>query len=664
MATVRLLVQPLDLDLGTSDAVARLGHRDRLTAWSGSWAGGSTIITCDPTRVVRADEERFDVLDDLPEVAGVTPPDAVGGGWFGYLGFPGTRSNATPQRLPRFNFGYYPDLLRHDGIGWHYEALVTDAFTETDARRRIAELTRDLGRAQDSASVSAVLTGYPDKTNYVVAVERCTQAIRRGDIYQANICTQFELQLEAPAYDVWGRLVDQLAPARASLVIDHAGTAISASPELFLRRHGREVLTAPIKGTRPRSPGDHEAEVLRGSSKDRAENIMIVDLMRNDLSRVCRVGSVEIPELLTVEPHPGVWHLVSYVRGELPDDVPDGELLRATFPPGSVTGAPKIRAIEVIQDLERRPRGLYTGALGFASPIAGLELSVAIRTFELHDGRAILGVGGGVTTDSTPHEEWQECLTKAAPLLGVLGVTTRREPPSDALKIREGDGIFETVLIVDGVVRELPLHLARLRRSFWECYRVPLDVDADAEVRRTAAPYAGHHRARIVATPVDPSRLRIEVQPCDPPIPLDRQPGLRLQVRRTPALAPHKFVDRDALNDAEIGLGPHEAVVFADNDDVVLEGSRSNIFVVRDGRICTPPLDGRILPGVCRQVVLNYADDIGVPTAIALISLDELAASDGAFLTNSIRGVQWVRRACGAEWAEPHALARLIATRC
>ncbi|PRZ44304.1 branched-subunit amino acid aminotransferase/4-amino-4-deoxychorismate lyase [Antricoccus suffuscus] len=224
------------------------------------------------------------------------------------------------------------------------------------------------------------------------------------------------------------------------------------------------------------------------------------------------------------------------------------------------------------------------------------------------------------------------------------------------------EGIFETVLIVDGVVRELPPHMARLRRSFWECYRVPLDLDADAEVRRTAAPYAGYHRARIVATPEDPTRLRVEVQPCDPPVPLEQQPGLMLQVRRAHALAPHKFVDRDALNHAEIGLGSDEAVVFADYDGLVLEGSRSNIFVVRDGQICTPPLDGRILPGVSRQLILNYADDIGVPVAIAPISLDELAASEGAFLTNSIRGVQWVRRTSGAEWVEPHPLTRLIAS--
>lgn len=219
------------------------------------------------------------------------------------------------------------------------------------------------------------------------------------------------------------------------------------------------------------------------------------------------------------------------------------------------------------------------------------------------------------------------------------------------------------MLIVDGVVRELQLHLARLRHSYWECYRIPLTADADAEVRRTAAPYAGYHRARILATPDDPSRLRIEVQPCDPPVRLDQQAGLTLRVRRTPALAPHKFVDRDALNNAEIGLGQNESVVFADSQGCMLEGSRSNLFVVRDGRICTPPLDGRILPGVTRQVILNYADDVGVPTTIAPVTLDELAASDGAFLTNSIRGVQWVRRACGTEWAEPHALARLVGAR-
>jgi anthranilate/para-aminobenzoate synthase component I len=203
------------------------------------------------------------------------------------------------------------------------------------------------------------------------------------------------------------------------------GAVASLSPELFLRRKGRTVLSRPIKGTHGRSEHEHQAAQQRGelerSAKNRAENVMIVDLMRNDLSRVCVAGSVEVPRLLHAEPHPGVWHLVSDVHGTLDAACRDGDLIRAAFPPGSVTGAPKVRAIEIIHELEATPREIYTGAVGYRSPLAGLELNVAIRTFEFHGGRVWLGSGGGVVADSVDDEEYRECLLKASPLIHAVG---------------------------------------------------------------------------------------------------------------------------------------------------------------------------------------------------------------------------------------------------
>jgi anthranilate/para-aminobenzoate synthase component I len=142
--------------------------------------------------------------------------------------------------------------------------------------------------------------------------------------------------------------------------------------------------------------------------------------MRNDLGRVCRPGSVTVPQLLAAEPHPGIWHLVSRVRGELEPDATDADLLRACFPPGSITGAPKIRAMQLINELEAAPRIVYTGAIGYASPLAGLELNVAIRTFEIRDGKIGLGVGGGIVSDSDPRSELAECYQKAAALIAAL----------------------------------------------------------------------------------------------------------------------------------------------------------------------------------------------------------------------------------------------------
>jgi para-aminobenzoate synthetase/4-amino-4-deoxychorismate lyase len=197
------------------------------------------------------------------------------------------------------------------------------------------------------------------------------------------------------------------------------------SPELFLRRAGDAVVTAPIKGTIKRPEDESMARAalatLRRSAKDAAEHVMIVDLMRNDIGRVCAYGTVEAQRVPEAEPHPGVWHLVSKVRGRLCPGVGNGDLLRATFPPGSVTGAPKVQAMHVISELEQTGREVYTGGIGFASPVAGLELNVAIRTFEQRNGRLWLGAGGGIVADSDPEHEFEEALVKAAPLAAAIG---------------------------------------------------------------------------------------------------------------------------------------------------------------------------------------------------------------------------------------------------
>ena len=184
------------------------------------------------------------------------------------------------------------------------------------------------------------------------------------------------------------------------------------------------MTSSPIKGTLPRSADPAE---LRASVKDVAENIMIVDLVRNDLSRVAVTGSVTVPELLAVRPAPGVWHLVSTVTAAVPLEVPMAALLEAAFPPASVTGTPKLRARELLTGWEFHRRGVYCGTVGLASPIAGCELNVAIRTVEFGaDGSAVLGVGGGITADSDPDREWDECLHKAAPIVGAMRSSRQR----------------------------------------------------------------------------------------------------------------------------------------------------------------------------------------------------------------------------------------------
>jgi para-aminobenzoate synthetase component I len=255
-----------------------------------------------------------------------------------------------------------------------------------------------------------------DEEGFSKGVEAVREAIASGDVYQVNLCRRLSAPLPA-GFDVLG-LGAALArrnpaPHAATIRLDSAGMALaSASPELFLRRRGDVVETRPIKGTAATGGGF--------LAKDRAENVMIVDLMRNDLGRVCRFGTVEVVELCREERHPGLSHLVSTVRGRLGAGVGWAELLAATFPPGSVTGAPKLAALDVIRRLEPVPRGVYCGAIGWVDTeaVAG-ELNVAIRTFWIEHGRIHLGTGGGITWDSTPAGEWEETELKARRLLAV-----------------------------------------------------------------------------------------------------------------------------------------------------------------------------------------------------------------------------------------------------
>jgi para-aminobenzoate synthetase component 1 len=343
-------------------------------------------------------------------------PGVIGGGWFGYLAYdladPAGRSGA----LPASAWGFADHVLRWSSSGTcHLESL-------DGAGPSVSTVEALLASRPDPVSWSAGPLRRPLASDHRDAVKACVHAIEAGELFQANVCSRFTGTFSGSPAALFAAGASSLAPRRAAFLSGGWGSVVSFSPELFLARHGRDVRSTPIKGTLPRrGPADAGNDVrLRRSTKDVAENVMITDLVRNDLGRVCAVGSVTVPSLLRVRPAPGVWHLESTVAGVLPPDVSDAALLAATFPPGSVTGAPKIRALDLIASLEPGARGVYTGAIGLASPAAGLELNVAIRTFEISAGSIALGVGGGITADSDPEAEWQECLHKAAPLERLL----------------------------------------------------------------------------------------------------------------------------------------------------------------------------------------------------------------------------------------------------
>lgn len=269
------------------------------------------------------------------------------------------------------------------------------------------------------------------RDEYLSAIERIKEHIAAGDIYQANLTQQLSVDLspDRTPESIFLRLRRDHPASFAAFIRRREDVVVSASPERFLRVEAdaegeRHIEAWPIKGTRPRgASADEDARLrleLQRSEKDRAENVMIVDLMRNDLGRVCRYGSVRVEELCTIQEHPTLFHLVSKVRGTLRDEVRASGLLRAAFPCGSITGAPKLRAMEIIDEVETVPRGLSMGAAGYFSFDGRMDLSVAIRTMTLRRGLARFNVGGGIVADSDPAQEYEESLTKALALLRAL----------------------------------------------------------------------------------------------------------------------------------------------------------------------------------------------------------------------------------------------------
>ncbi|MBI2865704.1 MAG: aminodeoxychorismate synthase component I [Chloroflexi bacterium] len=255
------------------------------------------------------------------------------------------------------------------------------------------------------------------KEGYIRAIETAKEYIAAGEIYQVNLSHRFETELAVHPWQLYARLRQvNPAPFAAYLGFDDL-TVVSASPEQFLKVEGSDVETRPIKGTRPRgkTPAEDRALAadLLASAKDRAENVMIVDLLRNDIGRVCRVGSVHVPELVVIEEYPTVFHLVSTVAGELDSRYDAVDLLRACFPGGSVTGCPKIRSMEIIDELEPTQRGVYCGAIGYLSFDGSLNTNIVIRTLTVKNGRAYFQVGGAIVADSDPEAEYQETLDKA-----------------------------------------------------------------------------------------------------------------------------------------------------------------------------------------------------------------------------------------------------------
>lgn len=482
--------------------------------------------------------------------------------------------------------------------------------------------------------------------DYLEGVEQVREAIAAGSVYVVNLTRREFASTDLSAPELFAALLASAPASMGAAWLGGASAVVSCSPERFVRVTGYEVEIAPVKGTRPRGRDAAEDKALVAelldSEKERAEHVMIVDMERNDLGRVCESGSVRVDPLFELETTAYCHQTVSSVRGLLQHEAVMGDVLEATFPCGSITGAPKIAAMHVIDRLEHTPRSLYTGSLVVAIPGA-MDSSVLIRTAELAGAHVTYGTGCGITIDSDPQEEWDESVLKTRPLFGGA--------PSVALR--------ETCRIAGGSVPLWPYHRARLAAG--GTGEVLLS-EADKAVAEAAHAWADAptRRGRLTVDVLPTGALSVEVDRRLSSLDVPNGPvAARVDVEEPPHLpsGPAKPADRtywDAAHHIADATGGHQAVIVGP-DGMVIDGSTATLWIAENGVLVTPHAPPAI-PGVGRAFVLESAHGAGLVVSVEAISWERFEAADEAFFTNAFGGVAPVRGRGGEGFSAVKAL--------
>jgi para-aminobenzoate synthetase / 4-amino-4-deoxychorismate lyase len=466
-----------------------------------------------------------------------------------------------------------------------------------------------------------------DEAAYLKRFAEVQDKIVAGDIYQLNLTFKARFKLSGSPLTFFLDLRQKQKVAYGGIVDTGKLTVLSASPELFIEQDGRQISTRPMKGTAPRA-GTLEADAearrhLAGDVKQRAENLMIVDLMRNDIGRISEIGSVSVTDLFTVETFQTLHQMTSGVQATLKEDIGMAELLNGIFPPGSIIGAPKIRAMELIAGLETEPRGVYCGAIGHISPHGRALFNVAIRTAVVfRDAEGEMGIGSGVVFDSQGPKEYAECLLK------MKFLTDPVQPFS----------LIETLLYEpDGGFVLLARHIERLATSAryfgFACDEEAVRAALDDAVKDKA------ERLRVRLLLSEEGDVTVTTTPLPAPASDTVMRYVLSDTRVSPAdiFLFHKTTRRE-LYDREWqhyhdAAGADE-VIYVNERDELAEGSRTTIFIERGGRLLTPALDSGLLPGTLRAELLAEGR-----AAEALLTLADLSTADAVYLGNSVRGL-------------------------
>ena len=569
-------------------------------------AGGDLLLSGLRERLVCADGP------SLPSVLAAIERARADGCWLA-LSLHYELGGLLEPRLSHIVAGAGPLLT-----AWVFERAEQLAAADTAAR--IAATLAPLDEHRRHAGV-ADLAPVVSEQRYLDDVRRIREWIAAGDCYQVNYTFQSRGRLYGEPLALYARLRESQPVRYGAYIADRGASILSRSPELFVERRGERLTCKPMKGTAPRSA---DPAALLASEKEQAENLMIVDLIRNDLGRLVAAGGVRVERLFEVEEYRSLWQMTSTVVAE-PVGAGLGDILRALFPCGSVTGAPKIRAMEIIRELEGRPRGVYCGGLGWLAPGGDFRLSVPIRTLVADAaGDVALGLGSGIVHDSVPASEWQECLLKGRFVTGLdpgfrLIETLRREPAGEA---------------------PYPLlehHLARLRRSA-ACLGFALDESAVRERLAALTPPSPDAAARVRLTLGHDGDVELTAVALDGPA--DPAPA-------SVVLSPHRLDSRDlllrhkttarSLYDAELAratAGGHFDALFENERGELCEGARSNLFLRVGGELLTPPLESGVLDGVLRRSLIESG-----AAREAVLRRADLTRAETVLMGNAVRGL-------------------------
>lgn len=473
-----------------------------------------------------------------------------------------------------------------------------------------------------------------NEAEYSKNINRIKEYIRAGDVYQINFTGRYHFTFDGSPISLYKALKSKQRVSYSAYIRAAGQDILCLSPELFFSIKGQQITACPMKGTIPRGrtqlEDQHLAEWLRRDKKNRAENVMIVDLLRNDLGRLCQIGSVTVPKLFTIEKYNTLLHMTSTVEGILKNDVDYSQVVSSLFPCGSITGAPKIRAMEIIKELESSPRGVYTGSIGYFAPSldhsARAMFNVAIRTVVLENGHGEMGVGSGIVYDSSASDEYTECIVKAHFLTNIpvnfdileaiLWDNGYQYLDKHMQRIADSANYFQYAYdqtSLERVLAEQSAHLVAGRR-----YKVRLKLD------RT-----GQWHSEAIEIPASPSIPEQTVVLSS----IRTNSQNRIYYHKTTHRCFYEQATRFAIENG------YADVIFLNEKGEVTEGATNNIFIERNNTLLTPPLCSGLLNGVYRQHIL----EVNPHAQEAVLYLNDLLEAEKVYICNAIRGLRQVK---------------------